>query len=352
MAGVRNDNGEAGRWPARCQARSTPLRRSDRERWAATSSKRAATKRPCPNQRSGGGARSFRPYKRIGTRPAKRRGHGADFGDGYKEGVAEQQASESRGGDGENSGCWCLIYGLHFGEHGRDGLSAAIGEQQARGGHEIAVENLQESDKRNGQNDASDLYRMRSLFEGDRRREPLADETLPGGNVGNRTNNEYVEASADQERHGDGFEEVARREPWMSLFRHLGHGLKAGDEIRHDLQGEQDRHQGRMTEQGLEVRRGAAPATDGDHHKKHQQDGGGGPVLEGSAGADAPIIQITEKKREQQAEEQARKKDRHAGNAVEFDGVELGKKTGRQFSDRDRFPRADDEVGEEHNPAG
>ena len=78
---------------------------------------------------------------------------------------------------------------------------------------------------------------MRSLFEGDRRREPLAEQTLPWGNVGNRANNEYVEASADQERHGDGFEEVARREPRMSLFRHLGHGLKAGDEIRDYLQG-------------------------------------------------------------------------------------------------------------------
>ena len=107
-----------------------------------------------------------------------------------------------------------------------------------------------------------------------------------------------------------------------------------------------------MTEQGPEVSRRSAPTTDDYHHQEHQQDGSGGPVLEGSAGADTTIIQITEKKREQQAEEQAWKKDRHAGNAVEFDGLELGKKIGRQFADRDRFPRADDEVGEQHNPAG
>src|SRR6516164_5490042 len=169
---------------------------------------------------------------------------------------------------------------------------------------------------------------MCSLFECDGGGETLANQALPRGDVGNSAYNNNVKAGADDERHGDGLEEIGRREAWMRFFRRLGDGFETGDEIRNDLQGEQDGHQGRVTKQGLEVSGSTAAGADDYHGHEHKQDGGGGPVLEGCARVNATIVQIAEKKRQSQTEKQPWKKYGHAGDAVEFDGVELGKKVG------------------------
>ena len=70
------------------------------------------------------------------------------------------------------------------------------------------------------------------------------------------------------------------------------------------------------------------------------------------AGADATIVEESEEQSDGQAENEARKKNRLPGYAIEFEGIELRKNVGGKLSNDDGFPWTDDEVGEKHDPAG
>ena len=70
------------------------------------------------------------------------------------------------------------------------------------------------------------------------------------------------------------------------------------------------------------------------------------------AGANAAIVEESEEKSDHKAEDETGKKNGLAGDAIEFEGIELRKNVGRELSHNDSFPGADDEVGEKHDPAG
>jgi len=74
--------------------------------------------------------------------------------------------------------------------------------------------------------------------------------------------------------------------------------------------------------------------------------------LKRGAGADATIVEESEEQSDGQAENEARKKNRLPGYAIEFEGIELRKNVGGKLSNDDGFPWTDDEVGEKHDPAG
>ena len=89
-----------------------------------------------------------------------------------------------------------------------------------------------------------------------------------------------------------------------------------------------------------------------DKSDENDEDHGGHGLLEVGAEADAAVVDGGEKQSESDAEEEAGEKDGLAGDAIEHETIERRKNVGGDFSDGDGFPRADDEVGEEHHPAG
>src|SRR5271167_1776085 len=86
--------------------------------------------------------------------------------------------------------------------------------------------------------------------------------------------------------------------------------------------------------------------------EKNDEHGRRGPALKSGAGADAAIIQVGKKDRQQKTEKESRQENGLTRDAVEFDGVELRKNIGGEFADSNGLPRANDEVGKEHHPAG
>ena len=106
-----------------------------------------------------------------------------------------------------------------------------------------------------------------------------------------------------------------------------------------------------MNSGGKVARRSAADA-DGDKHDKEGERAEAGPVLKRGAEADAAIVQHGEQRRERESYEQVRKVNRASGHAIELQRIQLGKDVTCNASHRHGFPRADDEIGEHHHPAG
>src|SRR5690242_20768916 len=102
----------------------------------------------------------------------------------------------------------------------------------------------------------------------------------------------------------------------------------------------------------MKICRGATEGTDAHECKKNQQDHGSHGFLEIRAETDAAIIDGTEKQSERDAQNEPREKNGLAGDAVKLEGIERRKNVGSNFPESDGFPRADDEVGEKHHPAG
>src|SRR5712672_957273 len=102
----------------------------------------------------------------------------------------------------------------------------------------------------------------------------------------------------------------------------------------------------------MKIARSAAPNADGEQQQEDEDHGGSGPVLKGGAQADAAVIEDGEEGGHGNAEEKAGQENRLAGNAIQGERIERRKDIGSDFSDGYCFPWADDEVGEEHYPAG
>ena len=138
----------------------------------------------------------------------------------------------------------------------------------------------------------------------------------------------------------------------VGFFGVLGDGFEAGQEIRNDLQREKDGEKRSGVKNGMEICGSAADGADGDEGDENEEDHGGHGLLEIGAEADAAVVDSGEKQSERDAENEAREKNGLASDAIELEGIERGKNVGGDFSEGDGFPRADDEVGEKHHPAG
>ncbi len=112
---------------------------------------------------------------------------------------------------------------------------AAIREQQAAGGDEVAVETLKEPKHGHDQYQSDRPTGSQRLFECDRRRESFSNQSLPGSNVSDRSDGEDVETSANEKRHHDRSKKPCRLESWVSFLRDFWCGFESGHEIRHDL---------------------------------------------------------------------------------------------------------------------
>lgn len=86
---------------------------------------------------------------------------------------------------------------MDFGEAGRDGATAGIGEEKAGGGGEISVETLEEPEQGHDEDELDDPMVADAVFEGDGGGEAFAEKRLPGGDIADGQNAESVEKSAD-----------------------------------------------------------------------------------------------------------------------------------------------------------
>ncbi len=140
--------------------------------------------------------------------------------------------------------------------------------------------------------------------------------------------------------------------PRIGLLGCLGYRFESGQEIRHDLQREQNGKPRHMAEIRTEISWRAPVTADEDEDEEHQQNRGGCPVLENRARADAPVVEPREKRGDRQAQQQTGEKYGLPGDTIKFPGIQLRKNVRRQFTDRDSLPRTNDEIGEQHDPAG
>ena len=92
------------------------------------------------------------------------------------------------------------------------------------------------------------------MFEGHSCGELLVTlQTLPRSNVGNGCNHNQEKNPSGKYRHEDRQPEVLLSKSRARFFRNLSHRLKSGYEPGNDLPNQQDRKQGGMTEQGMQV---------------------------------------------------------------------------------------------------
>ena len=73
------------------------------------------------------------------------------------------------------------------------------GEQQAAGGHEVSIEDLQERSERRQEQQADHEVAAERLLEGHRRGEPLLRQPLPGAEVGDQGDDGRVEQDPDHD---------------------------------------------------------------------------------------------------------------------------------------------------------
>ena len=163
---------------------------------------------------------------------------------------------------------------------------------------------------------------------------------------------ERIEKGADSESEADGLHVACLAELRIGFFGVFGDGFETGHEIRNDLQGEEDGKKWSGVKDGMKICGSAADGADADESDENEEDHARHGLLEIGAEADAAIVDSGEKQGERDTQDEAREENGLAGDAIEFEGIERGKNVGGDFSEGDGFPRADDEVGEKHHPAG
>ena len=142
---------------------------------------------------------------------------------------------------------------MHAPEAGVEEPRASQSEQQAAGGDEVPIEDLQERSERRQEQQADHEAAAERLLEGHRRGEPLLRQPLPGAQVGDQGGDGRVEQDPDHERQQDGPLEPPAAEPGRRFFGALRDRLEAGHEIRDDLQDQKHREDGAVAEGGLEI---------------------------------------------------------------------------------------------------
>ncbi len=142
---------------------------------------------------------------------------------------------------------------------------------------------------------------------------------MPRRDVADGDDTQRVKRSADQQSHGNRAHVTGALKFWIGFFGALGRGLKAGEEIWNDLQRQHDGDKRAGAKQRLKIRGSAAPGADAEERDEENQHRRRGPVLEVGAEADAAIVQHGEKCGRDDAEQQTRKKNGLAGDAVELE---------------------------------
>src|SRR6266403_408297 len=175
---------------------------------------------------------------------------------------------------------------------------------------------------------------------------------MPGADVSNCGHGEDVTTCADEKSHHNRAKKSGRRKSRMCFFGGFRRGFESGHEIGHNLESEQYRYEGGPAKGGAKIGRSPAHAADAQQNGEKEEHSPRCPILETSTQPNAAVIQHGEKNRKPDAQRQPRKEYGLSGDAVQFEGIQRWKDVRRKLADRHRFPRADDEICEQHHPTG
>src|SRR5437867_8877272 len=137
----------------------------------------------------------------------------------------------------------------------------------------------------------------------------------------------------------------------MSFLRHFGDGFESGHKIWHDLKRQQDRNEGSGAKCRMKIDGGAANGANAQENHEEKKYDPRRPILKSGAPADSPVVQHCKKHRKPHAQQQTRKKNGFPRHSVQFVRIQRRKNVRCKFSERHRFPRANDEVRQQHHPA-
>jgi hypothetical protein len=211
---------------------------------------------------------------------------------------------------------------------------------------------LEETEEGHDEDELDGPVFAEGVFEGEGGGETFAEEGLPGGDVANGQNAESVEKGADSEGEADGMHVAGFAEIGVGFLGIFWGGFESGHEVRNDLQSEEDGKKRSGAENGVEICGSAADGADADESDENEEDHARHGLLEIGAEADAAVVDGGEEQGKSDAENQTRKEDGLASDAIQRERIERGENVGSDFSEGDGFPWADDEVGEKHHPAG
>src|SRR5262249_59069521 len=105
-----------------------------------------------------------------------------------------------------------------------------------------------------------------------------------------------------------------------------------------------------MGEQWRKITGGTPAGSECDEDYEQCKGAEGSPVLKAGSKADAAKIKSREQPSQRNAHHQSRQKHRPAANLVQRNRIENGKNVCANAADRNRFPRANDEVCQQHHP--
>src|SRR5580704_12488965 len=128
------------------------------------------------------------------------------------------------------------------------------------------------------------------ILEGEGGGETFAKEGLPWGDVTDGQYAESVEKGADSEGEADGMHVAGLGEIGVGFRGVFWGGLEAGQEVRDDLQGEEDGEKRSGVENGMKIRGSAADGADADESDENEEDHAGHGLLEIGAEADAAVV--------------------------------------------------------------
>ncbi len=136
------------------------------------------------------------------------------------------------------------------------------------------------------------------------------------------------------------------------LFGAFYDRLEPGHKIGHNLHHQQNGHERAMGEERRKISWRTFAHSEAYKQHEQRQRSEGGPVLKRGAQADSAIVQQSQQSGQAQPDEQVRQVNWLACNAVEFYRIQRRKDVAGDPANCDRFPRAHDEVSQDHHPAG
>ena len=240
---------------------------------------------------------------------------------------------------------------MHLSETRINRAPAAVSKEQTARGDKIAVETLKQPEHGHDKNQPDRPTGSQSLFECDGGDEPLTKQSLPRSDVCHRGHGEDVKTCADEKRHHNGAKKICRTKSGMGFLRNFRSRFESRHEVRNDLEREKDGNEGGRAKRGMKIGGSSPRGADAKQDDKEKEHHCGRPILKTGAQSNAAIIEQREKNGKGHAQQQARQEYRMSRDAVQFERIQRRKDVRREFADGNRFPRAHDEIRQQHHPA-
>src|SRR5260370_42222153 len=127
-----------------------------------------------------------------------------------------------------------------------------------------------------------------------------------------------METRPHENSHQDGAKKSGGTKTRMGFLRHFGHRFESGNEIRHDLERQEDRNEGSSAKRGMKIGRSATNAADAQEDDEEKEHEARPPVLKTGAPANAAVVHQRKKNGEPDPQQQARQENGLPRNTIQF----------------------------------